>query len=336
MSHHAGKIATDAVTANKIEANAVTADKINASAVTADKIDAGAVTAGKIDAGAVTAGKIDAGAVTTAKLDAGAVTTAKIEAGAVNAEQINAGAITGDKINANTITASKMVLAGSGSCLNDDPLFKDSASWNGGATFIDDLTLYSDLEPSEGAVGNNGIRNATGQQSVVNSVDSIPVDFNKTYRVRCMCAESTDNTGRLYVGVDLRDADGNVISGDGSYWSYDAASSVKNTDHTWIEYSAQFGAGTANDFPSNAKTMRPLLLLSHISASDTTDGITRAGHWYAQDLRIEEAMPAELIVDGAIQANKIATDAVTANKIEAGAPSCLRRMPWRRPPSSFR
>ncbi len=315
----AGKIAADAVTANKIEANAVTADKINASAVTADKINAGAVTTAKISAGAVTAGAIAANTITSSQIASDAITANEIAAGAVNAEQINAGAITGDKIDANTITASKMVLAGSGSCLNDDPLFKDSASWNGGATFIDDLTLSGDLEPGEGAVGNNGIRNATGQQSVVTSVDLIPVDFNKTYRVRCMCAESPNNTGRLYVGVDLRDENGAKISGDGSYWSYDAASSVKNTDHTWIEYSAQFGAGTANDFPSNAKTMRPLLLLSHLSASDTASGITREGHWYAQDLRIEEAMPAELIVDGAIQANKIASNAVTANKIEAGA-----------------
>lgn len=315
----AANIATDAIEAYHVKAGNITGTHIFAGSVSTEQLSSEAVTTAKLDAGAVTAGKIDAGAVTTAKLDAGAVTSAKIQAGAVDTEQLNAGAITTEKIDANAITASKMVLAGSGSCLNDDPLFKDSASWNGGAAFIDDLTLAGDLEPGEGAVGNNGIRNATGQQSVVVSVDLIPVDFNKTYRVRCMCAESTNNTARLYVGVDLRDENGAKISGDGSYWSYDGASGVKNTDHTWIEYSAQFGAGTANDFPSNAKTMRPLLILSHISASDTANGITRAGHWYAQDLRIEEAMPASLIVDGAIDADKIAANSVTTEKIESGA-----------------
>ena len=315
----AAKIATDAVTSAKIAIDAVTSDAIAASAITATKISDNAVVTAKINAGAITTAKIDAGAVTANEISANAVTTAKIDAEAITSAKITAEAITSDKVAANAITASKMVLAGSGSCLNDDPLFKDSDSWNGNATFIDDLTLAGDLAPSEGVVGNNGIRNATGQQSVVSSVDLIPVDFNKTYRVRCFASESTNNTGRLYVGVDLRDENNTKIAGDGSYWSYDAAFSVKDTDHTWIEYSAEFGAGTANDFPSNAKTMRPLLLLSHISASDTANGITRAGHWYAQDLRIEEMTPASLIVDGAITTAKIDAEAVTAGQIAANA-----------------
>ena len=315
----AAKIATDAVTSAKIAIDAVTSDAIAASAITATKISYNAVVTAKINAGAITTAKIDAGAVTANETSANAVTTDKINANAITSAKITAEAITSDKVAANAITASKMVLAGSGSCLNDDPLFKDSDSWNGNATFIDDLTLAGDLAPSEGVVGNNGIRNATGQQSVVSSVDLIPVDFNKTYRVRCFASESANNTARLYVGVDLRDENNTKIAGDGSYWSYDAAFSVKDTNHTWIEYSAEFGAGTANDFPSNAKTMRPLLILSHLTAADTANGITRAGHWYVQDLRIEEMTPASLIVDGAITTAKIDAEAVTAGQIAANA-----------------
>src|SRR5690554_3366015 len=75
----AGKIATDAVTANTIAANAITANKIQAGAVVAGKLAADSVAANNIQTNAVTANKILAGAITTGKIGADAVTANKID-----------------------------------------------------------------------------------------------------------------------------------------------------------------------------------------------------------------------------------------------------------------
>ena len=311
----AGKIATDAVTANKIEANAVTADKINASAVTADKINAGAVTTAKISAGAVTAGEIAANTITSSQIASDAITANEIAAGAVNAEQINAGAITGDKIDANTITASKMVLSGAGSALNNDPLFNDPASW---IDFYNDATseFYELVGPQ---VGKYALRNKNGNRAWVNSAELIPFDHNKTYRVHAKIKKGSNSTnGKIYLGVAAFTKDGVNITGDGSQWAYLLQAHTPSST-AWIDYSYQFGNGTNDEFPSTAVYMKPLVLLNYRSSADLTDGNGFVNYYYCQDLRLEEAATAELIVDGAIQANKIASNAVTANKIEAGA-----------------
>src|SRR5690625_4382149 len=75
----AGKIATDAVTANTTAANAITSNKIRAGAVVAGKLAADSVAANNIQTDAVTANKIRAGAITTGKIGANAATANKID-----------------------------------------------------------------------------------------------------------------------------------------------------------------------------------------------------------------------------------------------------------------
>ncbi len=320
------KINAGAVTADEISSNAITTAKISASAITTAKLAAGAVTAGEIASNAVTANKIISSAVTTDKIDANAITSGKVAADAITANAISSGSVTSAKVAANAITASKMVLAGQGSALNDDPLFTDINAWinfsGGTRVFVDDLTDF--------AVGRTAVTNATNNETWVNSADMIALDPAKTYRVRGMCKEGSTATGRLYLGVALFTSNGTNISGDGTQWLYDAASGVKNTDHTWIEYQAEFGHGTDNDFPATAVYMKPMVLLNHLSSNDKNVlGLTYGGNWYCQDLRIEEKSNASLIVDGAITTAKIsagavttstiASDAITTAKINAGA-----------------
>jgi hypothetical protein len=311
------KINAEAVTAQKIRSNAVTTDKINAGAVTADEIASNAVTTAKINAGAVTAGEISSNAITSAKIAADAITSNKIAAGAVDTEQLNAGAITTPKIDAKAITASKMVLAGSGSCLNDDPLFNDIDSW------IDywgnTSTKLEIVQLNNWAVaGKNAIRNKVGQRGWVNSKDLIPFDRNKTYRLHAVARRTSNANGRFYLGVALFDGDGANIGGDGTQWWY-AVSFATHPSTAAVEYNFQFGADTDKEFASSARFMKPLAILNLLSHDDLNDGVTYQGHWYVQDLRIEEMSPASLIVDGAIEADKIASSAVTANKISANA-----------------
>lgn len=310
----AGKIAAGAIGATEIAADAITADKIATGAVTADAIAANAVTAGAIQAGAVTADKIlsnsitalqiAAGAITADELAANAVTAGKIAANAVTAGTVAAGAIGADQIAAGAITTSKLAVRNNpGAALNSDPGTADITAW----------VLFSGSDGSivtitDGQVGNTALRSATATSSWYNS-QQIPVDPNKQYRISAWARRSVDANGRLYIGTALFDSSGTNITGAGTQWFYGAASNVvANT--TWTRYSARFGAGTANPIPSTGKTMAAIVLLNHTGT---------AGWMQAQDVRIEEIIPADLIVDGSITATKIASETITSQQLAANS-----------------
>lgn len=271
-------------------------------AASAELIVDGAVIADKIATNAVTAAKISAGAVTAGKIAADAVTAAEIAAGAVTASEIAAGAVVADKIAASAVTTSKLAIVAPGSALNADPAMADPSAWevySGAATFA---------TVTDGKVGNTVARSTAGVQAWMNEARKVPLDAAKTYRVRCWARTVSGSGSVIYMGVDLRDSSGAVISGDGSMWYYAAAGSVPGA--AWTEYSATFGAGTAKTFPSNARTMAPLFILAYGGGTSVHE---------IQDLRIEEVLPATLIQDGAITTGKLAADSVTANKIAAGS-----------------
>lgn len=326
------KIAAGAVTADEVAANAITAVKISAGAVETAKIAAGAITADTIASNAITAVKISAGAVETAKIatgavqalqiSAGAIETAKLAASAVTADKIATNAITADKVSANAITAGKIAAAAvsttelaasavttaklavvaPGSALNADPGMTDSSAWSaysGAATF----TTITD-----GAVGNWVARSTAGVQAWMNEVKKVPVDASKTYRVRCRARNVSGSGSQFYMGVALFDATDANITGDGSQWFY-AATGV-TLPGAWTEYIGYFGAGTSKTLPSNARTMSPLFILSYGGGTSVHD---------IQDLRIEERVPATLIVDGAITAAKLEADLVLASTFKTAA-----------------
>jgi hypothetical protein len=331
----AGSIAADAVTADKILANSITADKINANAVNADKIAANAVTAVKIQANAVNADKIAANAITAVKIEADAITTDKIEANAVNAGKIAANAVTADKIQANAViadkiqanaitsvkiatdaviadkiqanavTTSKLLVSGRGAALNADPGCQDSSAWVKYSSSLSNATFTT---ITDGLVGNNVIRGSN--RAWYNGADRLPFDPNKTYRVRAVARRSSATAnGTCYIGVALFDSSGTNIVGDGSQWFYIGGGSFLPGEDFTLR-SGEFGFDTTKTFPANARTMAPLIILSYNAT---------IGYMEAQDLRIEEKINGELIVDGAITADKIAANAVTADSIAANA-----------------
>jgi hypothetical protein len=301
----AGSIATDAVTADKILANSVTATKIDTDAVTANKIEANAVTAVKIDTNAVTANKIEANAVTAVKIDTDAVTADKILANSVTATKIDTDAVTADKIAANAVTTNKLLVSGRGAALNADPGCQDSSAW---VKYPNSLSNATFTTITDGLVGNNVIRGSN--RAWYNGADRLPFDPNKTYRIRGVARRSSATAnGTCYIGVALFDSNGTNINGAGTQWFYAGDSSfVPGTDFTLR--SGEFGFDTAKTFPANARTMAPLIILSYNGT---------IGYMEAQDLRIEEKINGELIVDGAITADKIEANAVTADKILANS-----------------
>ena len=105
--------------------------------------------------------------------------------------------------------------------------------------------------------------------------------------------------GVFYMGVALFDGAGASISGDGTQWFYAASGQTLTT--TWAAFEGEFGAGTARTFPSNARYMAPLVILSY-AASDS--------RMECQGLRIDEKVGFSLIVNGGILADHLAANSI--------------------------
>jgi len=294
------KILAGAITTAKIATDAVTANEIAAGTITAIEIAAGAITAGKIAAGSIVSTDIAAGAITAGKIAALSITAAEIAADTITAGQIAAGAISASEIAAGAITADKLFIGSKGAALNDDPACSDITAWTGTGITVETV--------SDGKVGNTVLRSPTNIPRDVVAIKKFPIDPNKTYRIHAWARKNVAANGTLYIGAHLVDSAGSQISGDGSYWSYDAASNVSGST-SWTEYNASIGFGTSKPFPANGRALAPIALLNYSGT---------AGYMEIQDFRIEEVLPGTLIQDGAITTNKIVANAITAGKIAVG------------------
>ena len=271
----------------------ITATEIADNAVTTPKLVAGAVVAGKIAANAVGANEIAAGAVVAGKIAANAVTANEIAANAVIAGKIAANAVTADAVAANAITTGKLlVVGGDGASLWPDTNFKDPTAWvvaNWGA-FPTQATI------SDGIAGGTSLRSPTGSDASARGARRIAVTVGKTYRLSIYARRSADSNGTLYYRIDGDTTESGGYNERG-YW---IESQVPGT--SWTRYTATVTA--AQPFWS------PMVLVNYNAT---------AGWMEAQDIRIEEVIPGELIVDGAITAGKVATNAITTDKIAANA-----------------
>ena len=259
----------------------------------------GQIVGTQITDGAIATAKLAANAVTAAKIAANTITANEIAAGTITAGQIAAGAIGASQIAAGAITTEKLLVASRGVALNDDPAFTDPSAWpeNAGFSFV---TI------TDGVSGTTAARSASSTSEI--RARAIAINPTKTYRVRARVNPRTGN-GVMYLTVGLRDAAGNMISRDGTHWYYPVAAVTPSAG--WNEYSGSFGAGQGgNAFPANARTMYVGIYLNY-------GGTT--GYMEVQDLRLEEYVGADLIVDGAISAAKIAAGAVTTAKLDAGS-----------------
>ncbi len=174
-----------------------------------------------------------------------------------------------------------------GAALNRDPDFLDASAWD--EVGVGALASSYFVSVSDGKSGNRVFRSATGDEIRIQSVEEIPVDPNKTYRIGCWVRRGSTSTSGFYLAVALQEDDGTNIVGDGTYWNYDAAENITPTT-TWTWYETVFGFGTSRTFPSGARTMRPLLILNYTGTT---------GYQEVQGVRIEEAAPTSLIAPGA-------------------------------------
>jgi hypothetical protein len=177
-----------------------------------------------------------------------------------------------------------------GAALNRDPNFRDASAWWDFAAGSVPMASARFTTVTDGVAGNSVLRSPTNSEIWANGTDRIAIDANKTYRISGWARRNSAANGTLYIGVGAFDSSGTNINGDGTQWSYQAATgATMNT--TWTRYEAVFGAGTSKTFPSNARTMTPLVILNYTGT---------AGYAECQDLRIEEVAPTALIAPNAV------------------------------------
>jgi predicted phage tail protein len=246
------------------------ADLIVDGTITAQKIAANAVTANALAADSVTTNKIAAEAVVASRIAANAVTTGKIAAGAVTAAQIAAGAITTDKL----------LVTGRGRALNDDPQCSDISAWGTGTGSVAVTT-------GAGApVGTTVLRATDGTQIFSRQ---FAVEAGKNYKVS-LWARQVSGGGVMYVRLYCYNAAGTLVSYVVTGITPTSGSMEGLTvPGTWTRYSGFIVPGSGSVYAQ-----------VYLHVNWATTGVTDV-----TDVRCEEYVGADLIVDGSITASKI-------------------------------
>lgn len=300
----ADKLVANSITTLQITANGVNGDRILTNSLDAGKIIAASITTTQLQANGVNADRLVAGSMTTDRftsnsiagtiITTGSLAADKIIANSITGGQIQAGAIGATEIASNAIRTDKLFVTGRGKALNDDPSCMDSTAWSVGAGSIAisaDTTL---------PVGTSKIRCTNGTQLFSRS---FAVEAGKTYKVS-LYAKQISGGGVIYIRQYCYSAGGTLIS-------YVVTGLTPTTGalegltvpSTWTRYTG---------FITPAATS--VYAQVYIHANWNTTGVTDLC-----DIRSEEYIGADLIVDGSIVTSKLAAGSVDTNALAANA-----------------
>ena len=267
---------TEKSAADLIVDGAITTQKLAAGAVTANEIAANTITGGKIAANTISGGNMMAGSIGTNELAANSITAGKIQAGAVTATQVAAGAITTDKL----------LVTGRGRALNDDPQCSDITAWVADSGAIAVAT-------GAGAPSGATVLRATNVTRFYSR--NFAVEAGKSYKVS-LWARQTSGSGVMYVRLYCYNTAGTLIS-------YQVSGITPTTGPlegltvpaAWTRYSGVITPGAGS-------VVAQVVMHLNWSAAGVSD---------LTDLRCEEYIGADLIVDGSITASKIDSRGLT-------------------------
>lgn len=268
----------------------VSADLIVDGTITATNILAGTITSTQIAANTITATQIAASTITGSQIAAGTVSANNIAANTITAGQIAAGAITANQIAAGAITSGKLFITGQGKALNDDPGCTDASAWGLGAG------SWAVQADTTSPIGSSSIRCTNGTQIYSRFY---AIEAGKTYKVS-MYAKQVSGGGVMYIRQYSYNSVGSNISYVVSGLTPTTSSFEGLTVPTsWTRY-------TGYITPAAGCVSANIYLHLNWSTTGVTD-IT--------DVRVEEYIGADLIVDGSISATKLIANSITASKI---------------------
>ena len=103
------------------------------------------------------------------------------------------------------------------------------------------------------------------------AVTATPIDPTASYEVSMDVIQDIagQGTATFYCGVVLYDANGNNITGDGTFWHYFKANETTYFGSEWETTSARIGRGTAKPFPTNAVKFGLVCLLNYNNTATT-------------------------------------------------------------------
>lgn len=282
------------------------------SATVANTDFTGQITSTQILDGSISTPKLAAGSVTTAVLAAGSVNTSILAADSVTAGKIAAAAVSTSQLAAGAVTAGKLSITNIGQACNKNPQMNDNSAWYPNFTASGTLTSWSATTQSDGPVGTECMVYSGAATASIGS-EWIPIDPNKTYRLSCWVKGS--GSAQNYLTANFVNGSYTGVNGSYSGWtSYGTymywALAGTTFPGSWTKKSFTFGPNGTGATPTGAKYVTIGAYVNLNGSSSTL---------YVADMRLEEVIPGELIVDGAITAAKITVANLSSVKADMGA-----------------
>jgi predicted phage tail protein len=178
---------------------------------------------------------------------------------------------------------------------------------------LDGWSLYNGTMPTvvtatNPKTGKFAAQNPAGVHSWFTSQKMIPIQRDRAFIVEGYFKTISGTAGTAYLIVQLLDASGANITGDGSNWYYPYLAQVPGAEFEFRF--GVFGGSTSKTFPASAAYMRVGAILNYNIGS----GNNRI--MQVQGLRIREVIENVHILDASIQSAKIVS--LTATKIDTG------------------
>ena len=295
--------APPAVSAANPISPATVASFIAAGSIQAGQLAANSVTAAAIEAGTITATQIASSTLTSANIVAGSIVGSSIAAGTIASDNIEAGAITTSLLAADSVTTANLLVTSTGSALNADPNCEDITAFG---TFVaGSVAVVNVTDNAAGQVGATALQFTvpeSGDDDIRITTGPIPLSSSKSYRVTAL-VRTVSGAGTPFF-IRCFQYPGTIAQENGTPTganSFAIGLESLTVPTAWTRY-------TATVTPASGTTWGVLEVESVATATQVFE---------IQDWRMEEQMPASLIVDGAITAQQIAASTITGGNIAA-------------------
>jgi len=224
--------------------------------------------------------------------------------------------INGGKLTTGSISANKLKLSSGARALNFDPNFEDPTVWSksSGLTYGTSSSVL--IKP--GATGTTYLDGDTSAlNSMITSARRYSIDPTKVYTLTAKLLAETGSYRNMYIFVQFYDESGNYVDSTTTGWGGSKSGytfgGIPSPLNTFVLCGGQFGVGTGREIPSSVRSCEIGIWFQY-------SGNSGSGTYaqYAQELRLEETVPASLIVDGSIDAKQLAISNDPSNATSQG------------------
>jgi hypothetical protein len=258
--------------------------------ITSTQIGSNTIQTGNIAANAITSAVIAGATILGSNIAAGTINTGNLAASSITTTLLAANAVTTLNLASGAVTTGKLVVSSTPSIsVWPDANFQDTSAW----TLANWGVFPTQGTVTDGASGGTTLRSPTGGTASAYGTVKVPVVVGNTYRMSCR-ARSVGSNGTFY----LRWNTGTAATG--TYNQVTGSVEGVTPGSSWTRYTT--------DWVATTPYASPMVLVNYTGT---------AGYMEAQDIRIEELMPGNLIVSGTITGSQVAANTITGSNIAA-------------------